>query len=126
MNGNPMMGGGLLGGMGIDPMSRFLETDPTKPYANAPNMGQQALQMGVGQKPSMMSQLGQAAGRFGEAYTAMQGAGGQQAAPQPLGLLSTGAGIPAVAQTAPAAPAQQPQMSAYMQMLNSIISGAYD
>jgi len=125
MNGNPMIGGGLLGGMGIDPMSRFLETDPTNPYANAPNMGQQALQMGVGQKPSMMTQLGQAAGRFGDVYGAMQGVGaGSQPAPQPLGLLSTGGGAPAMPMPAPA-PAQ-PQMSPYMQMLNSIIGGAYD
>jgi len=127
MNGNPMMGGGLLGGMGIDPMSRFLETQSAMPYANAPNLGQQALQMGMGQQPSMATRLGQAAGRFGDTYGALKKATDSQAqaAPQPLGLLNTGAVPTAMPQAAPAVPAQ-PQMSPYMQMLNAIIGGAYD
>jgi len=122
-----MNGGGLLGGMGVDPMARFLPTNTAMPNATAPNLGAQAMSMGVGQRPGLMAQIGQGAGRFMDAYGSMQGIGQQQQPMQAPGLAQTGGGMmqaPTMQQ-----PMQQPQATPtadYMAMLDQIIAGAFD
>jgi len=119
-----MNGGGLLGGMGIDPMARFLPTQTAMPNATAPNLGAQAMSMGVGQRPGLMAQIGQGAGRFMDAYSSMQGIGQQQPMQAP-GLAQTGGGMMQAPMQQPMQPQATPT-SDYMAMLDQIIAGAFD
>lgn len=118
------MTGGMMGGLGVDPMARFLPTQSAAPMANASNMGSQAAMMRLtSPQPGLLSQVGQAAGKFGDAYSAIQGAMPQQQMLQAPGLAQAMGGQMPMEQQAMQ---QQSPMSGYLALLDQVIAGAFD